>query len=52
MLTTAIFGLLNRKQAFFATKMTQLLVYDDDQKAAAKFSDFSNSENEVGSKNI
>ena len=29
MLTTAVFGLLSQEQAFYATKMTQMVVNDD-----------------------
>ena len=46
MLTTAIFGLLNRNQIFFASKMTQLAVYDDKSALLNVDSDISYSEND------
>ena len=46
MLTTAVFGLLNRNQAFFAANMTQLRVFDYESAALSNVSDFSDSESE------
>ena len=46
MLTTAVFGLLNRNQAFYAANMTQLRVFDYESAALSNVSDFSDSESE------
>ena len=46
MLTTAVFGLLNRNQAFYAANMTQLRVFDYESSALSNVSDFSDSESE------
>ena len=46
MLTTAVFGLLNRNQAFYAAKMTQLRIFDYESSALSNVSNFSDSESE------
>ena len=46
MLTTAILGLLNHNQVFYATKMTQLVAFDVDKKALKYESVSSYSEND------
>ena len=50
MLTTAVLGLLNHEQAFYASKMTQLVVYDDEKTDMNEKSDsYSESDsNQVG----
>ena len=53
MLTTAFLGLLNHKQVFYASKMTQLVVYENKQADMNENSDSCYSEsnsNQVGHK--
>ena len=47
MLTTAVLGLLNRNQVFYASKMTQLVAYDEERKLLEKDSEFSFSDNNI-----
>ena len=46
MTTMAILGLLNRKQIFYTTKLTQLVAYDDERAVLDGESERSYSENE------
>lgn len=46
MTTMAILGLLNRKQVFYTTKLTQLVAYDDERAVLQGESERSYSENE------
>ena len=47
MLTTAVLGLLNRNQAFYATQMTQLVAYDDERAVLDRESEFRYSESDT-----